>query len=157
MIWKIWMKCEMICKIWRKSKLKSEKIWKIWKIWKTSKWESEKIWKIWKISVLVIITPKDTSSSSTSTSSSSSSSVSHIKFVFHCPMFNCYIIHWFAVLFEIFVWPLKGPLKYDGWIHDVTSCLLWRHRWMTLYAKPINRPLALERWFEKPKTGSLDM
>jgi hypothetical protein len=33
----------------------------------------------------------------------------------------------------------------------VTSCLLWRHRWMTFYAKPTNRPLALEGWFEKPK------
>ena len=61
------------------------------------------------------------------------------------------VIHWFAVLFLIFVWPLKGPLEYDGWIHDVTSCLLWRHRWMTLYAKHINRPLVLEGWFEKPK------
>jgi hypothetical protein len=27
----------------------------------------------------------------------------------------------------------------------VTSCLLWRQRWMMLYAKHINRPLALER------------
>ena len=61
------------------------------------------------------------------------------------------VIHWFAVLFLIFVWPFKGPLEYDGWIHDVTSCLLWRHRWMTLYAKPINRPFLLEGWFEKPK------
>ena len=31
------------------------------------------------------------------------------------------------------------------------SCLLWRHWWMTFYAKSINRPLALEGWFEKPK------
>ena len=29
MIWKIWMKCEMIWKIRKKSKLKGEKIWKI--------------------------------------------------------------------------------------------------------------------------------
>jgi hypothetical protein len=29
MIWKIWMKCEMIWKIGKKGKLKSEKIWKI--------------------------------------------------------------------------------------------------------------------------------
>jgi hypothetical protein len=31
MIWKIWMKCEMIWKIGKKGKLKSEKIWKIWR------------------------------------------------------------------------------------------------------------------------------
>jgi predicted nucleic acid-binding protein len=43
--------------------LKSEKI---WKIWKKGKLHSEMIWKIWKISVLVIITPKETSSSSSS-------------------------------------------------------------------------------------------
>ena len=54
------MKCEMIWKIWKKSKLKSEKI---WKIWKKGKLNSEMIWKIWKISVLVINTPKETSSS----------------------------------------------------------------------------------------------
>jgi hypothetical protein len=54
---KIWMKCEMI---WKKSKLKSEKI---WKIWKKGKLYREMIWKIWKISVLVIITPRETSSS----------------------------------------------------------------------------------------------
>jgi hypothetical protein len=60
------MKCEMIRKIWKKSKLKSEKI---WKIWKKSKLNSEMIWKIWKISVLVIITPKGTSSPSPSSSS----------------------------------------------------------------------------------------
>ena len=47
--------CEMIWKIWKKSKLKSEKI------WKKGKLNSEMIWKI---SVLVIITPKETSSSS---------------------------------------------------------------------------------------------
>jgi hypothetical protein len=46
--------CEMIWKIWKKSKLKSEKI------WKKGKLNSEMIWKI---SVLVIITPKETSSS----------------------------------------------------------------------------------------------
>jgi hypothetical protein len=45
--------------------LKSEKI---WKIWKKGKLHSEMIWKIWKISVLVIITPKETSSSSSSSS-----------------------------------------------------------------------------------------
>jgi hypothetical protein len=27
MIWKIWIKCEMIGEIWKKSKLNSEKIW----------------------------------------------------------------------------------------------------------------------------------
>jgi hypothetical protein len=37
---------------------------KIWKIWKKRKLKSEMIWKIWEISVLVIITPKETSSSS---------------------------------------------------------------------------------------------
>ena len=41
MIWKIWMKCD-ICKIWKKGKLKSEKILKIW----SCKLNSEKIWKI---------------------------------------------------------------------------------------------------------------
>jgi hypothetical protein len=30
----------------------------------------------------------------------------------------------------------------------VTSCLLWRHRWMQFYTKLINRTLALEGWFE---------
>ena len=65
-IGKIWMKCEMIWKIWKKSKLKSEKI---WKIWKKGKLYGEMIWQIWKISVLVIITPKETSSSSSSSSS----------------------------------------------------------------------------------------
>ena len=85
MIWKIWKKGksnsekilenteeigEMIWKMWKKSKLNSEKIWKmrkkgksnremIWTIWKKGKLNSEKIWKI---SVLVIITPKKTSS-----------------------------------------------------------------------------------------------
>jgi hypothetical protein len=33
----------------------------------------------------------------------------------------------------------------------VTSCLLWRHRWMRFYTKLINRTLALQGWFEKPK------
>jgi hypothetical protein len=51
----------MIWKIWKKGKLKCEKI---WKIWKKPKLNIEMIWKIWKISVLVIITPKETSSSS---------------------------------------------------------------------------------------------
>jgi hypothetical protein len=37
---------------------------KIWKIWKKGNLKSEMIWKIWKISVLVIITPKETTSSS---------------------------------------------------------------------------------------------
>jgi predicted nucleic acid-binding protein len=37
---------------------------KIWQIWKKGKLKSEMIWKIWKISVLVKITPKETSSSS---------------------------------------------------------------------------------------------
>ena len=63
MIWKKWVKCEMIWKIWKNSKLNSEKI---WKIWKKGKLNSEMIWKTWKISVLVIITPKETSSSSSS-------------------------------------------------------------------------------------------
>jgi hypothetical protein len=36
----------------------------IWKIWKKSKLKCETIWKIWKISVIVIITHKETSSSS---------------------------------------------------------------------------------------------
>ena len=86
MIWQIWMKCEMIRKIWKKSKLKSEKI---WKIWKKSKLNSEMIWKIWKISVLVIITPKGTSSPS---SSSSSSDLPLVTFFFQCPMFNCHTL-----------------------------------------------------------------
>ena len=64
-IGKIWKKHESnskkIWKIWRKSKLNSEKI---WKIWKKGKWNSEMIRKIWNISVLVIITPKETSCSS---------------------------------------------------------------------------------------------
>ena len=46
MIWKIWkkskLKCEMIWKIWKKSKLNSEMI---WKIWKKSRLNSEMIWK----------------------------------------------------------------------------------------------------------------
>jgi hypothetical protein len=49
----------MLRKIWKKSKLKSEKI---WKIWRKSKLNSEKIWKIWKISVLIITTHKENSS-----------------------------------------------------------------------------------------------
>jgi hypothetical protein len=55
------LKCEKIWQIWKKAKLNSEKI---WKIWRKSKLNSEKRWKIWKISVLVIITPKETYSSS---------------------------------------------------------------------------------------------
>ena len=77
-IWTIWKKgklnCEKIRKIWKKAKFNSEKIWKVWKksrlncemmwkIWKKGKLNSEMIWKIWKISVLVINTPKETSSS----------------------------------------------------------------------------------------------
>jgi hypothetical protein len=34
----------------------------MWEIWKKRELNSEKILKIWKISVLVIITPKETSS-----------------------------------------------------------------------------------------------
>ena len=57
------------------SKLNSEKIWKLWKksrlnsemIWKKGKLNSEMIWKIWKISVVVIITPKETTSTSAAT------------------------------------------------------------------------------------------
>jgi hypothetical protein len=49
----------MLRKIRKKSKLKSEKI---WKIWRKSKLNSEKIWKIWKISVLIITTHKENSS-----------------------------------------------------------------------------------------------
>jgi hypothetical protein len=52
--------CEIIGKIWKKPKLKSEQF------GKKGKLKSEMIWKIWKISVLVIITPKETSSSSSS-------------------------------------------------------------------------------------------
>jgi hypothetical protein len=37
--------CEMIWKIWKKSRLNSEMI---WKIWKKSKMNSEMIWKIQK-------------------------------------------------------------------------------------------------------------
>ena len=29
MSWKIWMECEMVWKIWKKGKLKSDKIWTI--------------------------------------------------------------------------------------------------------------------------------
>jgi hypothetical protein len=28
------------------------------------------------------------------------------------------VIHWFNPFFSIFVWLLKGPLKYDEWIHE---------------------------------------
>jgi hypothetical protein len=45
----ILLKCEMIWKIRKKSKLNSEKI---WKLWKKSKLNSEKIWKLWKKSKL---------------------------------------------------------------------------------------------------------
>jgi hypothetical protein len=62
------LKSEKIWKIWRKSKLNSKKI---WKIWKKGKLNSEIIWKILKIYVLVIITPKEISSSYPSTSCSS--------------------------------------------------------------------------------------
>jgi hypothetical protein len=41
---------------------------KIWKIWKKGKLNSEMIRKIWNISVLVIITPKETPCSSLSSS-----------------------------------------------------------------------------------------
>jgi hypothetical protein len=37
--------CEMIWKIWKKSKSNSDKI---WKIWSKGKLNSEKKWKIWK-------------------------------------------------------------------------------------------------------------
>jgi predicted nucleic acid-binding protein len=43
---------------------------KIWKIWKKGKLNSEMIWKISKISMLVIITPKETSSPSSAHSHS---------------------------------------------------------------------------------------
>jgi hypothetical protein len=56
----------MLRKIWKKSKLKSEKI---WKIWRKSKLNSEKIWKIWKISVLIITTHKENSSFSSAAAS----------------------------------------------------------------------------------------
>jgi hypothetical protein len=53
MIWKIWKKSkldsEKIWKIQKKSKLNSEKI---GKIWKKGKLNSEKIWKIWRKSKL---------------------------------------------------------------------------------------------------------
>ena len=42
-------------------------------------------------------------------------------------------------------------LQNDTIIELATSCLLWRHRWMRLYTNLINRTLALEGWFEKPK------
>ena len=63
MIWKIWMKCEMIWKIGKTSELNRDKIlenteenyemiWKkcemLWKIVRKSKLNSEKIWKIQK-------------------------------------------------------------------------------------------------------------
>jgi hypothetical protein len=67
---------EKIWKLWKKSRLNSEDLKnseKIWKLWKKSKLNSEKIWKIWKISVLVIITPKETSSSPSFPPSSSPS------------------------------------------------------------------------------------
>jgi hypothetical protein len=63
MIWKIWMKCEMIWEIGKKSKLNTERIlenteencemiWKscemIWKIGRNSKLNSKQIWKIQK-------------------------------------------------------------------------------------------------------------
>lgn len=39
------------------------------------------------------------------------------------------VIHRFAVPIEIFVWPLKEPLKCDGWIHEeiqpsLNKCLI---------------------------------
>jgi hypothetical protein len=37
--------CDIIWKMWKKSKLNSVKI---GKIWKKGKWNSEKMWKIWK-------------------------------------------------------------------------------------------------------------
>jgi hypothetical protein len=40
--------CEIIWKMWKKSKLNSVKIRKIWKIWKKPKLIGEKIWKIQK-------------------------------------------------------------------------------------------------------------
>ena len=52
------------------------------------------------------------------------------------------------MVFSQWVWYI---LQNGTMIELVTSCLLWRHRRMTLYAKPINRLLALEGWFEKPK------
>jgi hypothetical protein len=43
--------CEMISKLWKKSKLKCENR---WKIWKKNKLNREKIWKIWmKVSRIV--------------------------------------------------------------------------------------------------------
>jgi hypothetical protein len=48
------------------------------------------------------------------------------------------------------------PMRWHNPV-SVTSCVLWCHRWMTLYAKPINRPLALEGGLKNLKTGSLDM
>ena len=90
MIWKIWKKGKLnsgkIRKIWKKGKSNSAEIWEIqkkivkrydkdgrkvsWivkryeKYGKKTKLNSEMIWKIWKISVLVKITPKETSSCS---------------------------------------------------------------------------------------------
>jgi hypothetical protein len=84
----------MSWKIWKKSKLNSEKIWKIqkknklnsekiWKIWKKGKLNSEMIWKI---SVLVIITPKENSffiPFSSSTSSAAAVAAVAIALKFH--------------------------------------------------------------------------
>ena len=44
-IGKIWKKCDKIWKVWMKNKLNSERI---WKIWKKSQLNSEMIWKIQK-------------------------------------------------------------------------------------------------------------
>jgi hypothetical protein len=46
---------------------------------------------------------------------------------------------------------LLYTLQNDTIVELVTPCLLWRHRWMRFYTKLINRTLALEGWFEKPK------
>ena len=51
--------------------------------------------------------------------------------------------------------PLLLLFDFDTIIELVTSCFLWRHRWMTLYAKPINRHL--RGGLKSLKIGSLDM
>ena len=132
MIWKIWKKgksnSDNIWTIWKKGKLNSEKI---WKIWKKPKLNSEKIWKIQKqivkrygkyggkVSWIVkrygkyrrklwkdMKNMEDFCVSHNYTQRDLllrllRPGVSHFNFVFNV---RCLIvIHWFAILFEIFV------------------------------------------------------
>jgi hypothetical protein len=61
----------------------------------------------------------------------------------------------FFIVFQLFVsWTVF--FKY-ALLNVVTSCLLWRHRWMQFYTKFINRTLALEGCVLKSlKIGSLE-